>query len=567
MIAKTTASLIWTAVFAAAFAVGFARTGLAEETADPSVRLYDTGTPAAAALTPEAVAARAGWVQVPADHTTHAFRGDVAFANDRLVIVVRAKGAGPEVYTLAGKQAAWWARLAPVRQAGAAATPVRIVENTPGAVAVADAGAAGVTLRLTTGQPYIEVRPGEGVDGIDVECGPLSQVIVPEFFGDDMAFAPQATGLRPIGLPAESVVLGLGGSGDRITVCVWKGRGVTVETAGAETAGAFGGWRLRGIAGATVWLAVLQGPGLWHARAMAADDGGKTLGLPWTPPYAAKWRCDLTGADFLTASSTSAGPSSAEEFAGADARANPLRFAAGAAAVQAPLGGTCRGLLVYLLDRSRATPLTEFTPVDILRNTLGVGPCQYILETEGLATGENPTPDQVMTWTESQFRKGKDAKAADEIRGRLKAMSDLVARTQTRIKQYADFAAGVRAATALEKDAAGQGALAQALAPTLLRLRQSAETGLAATDPPERVGKLADDVAALIGKENALARVQELGNGFRAIGAAQDESLANDRMAVRWLREQCRTAASGTSAEAAQARRIQDMAERFLQGK
>ena len=88
------------------------------------------------------------------------------------------------------------------------------------------------------------------------------------------------------------------------------------------------------------------------------------------------------------------------------------------------------------MDRSQATPLTTFTPIDILRGTLGVGPCQYILQTEGLASDANPTPDNVMTWIEKQFSRKKEKKAADEIRERLAQMVEHVGQAQARIDQY-----------------------------------------------------------------------------------------------------------------------------------
>ena len=74
--------------------------------------------------------------------------------------------------------------------------------------------------------------------------------------------------------------------------------------------------------------------------------------------------------------------------------------------------------------------MTTFTPIDILRGTLGVGPCQYILQTEGLASDANPTPDNVMTWVEKQFSRKKEKKAADEIRERLAQMVEHVGQAQ-----------------------------------------------------------------------------------------------------------------------------------------
>ena len=39
--------------------------------------------------------------------------------------------------------------------------------------------------------------------------------------------------------------------------------------------------------------------------------------------------------------------------------------------------------MIYPINRCRETPLEEFTVVDVVRATLGVGPCEYILDVEG----------------------------------------------------------------------------------------------------------------------------------------------------------------------------------------
>ena len=39
--------------------------------------------------------------------------------------------------------------------------------------------------------------------------------------------------------------------------------------------------------------------------------------------------------------------------------------------------------VIYPLGRANTTPLDAFTVVDIVRATLGVGPCEYILDLEG----------------------------------------------------------------------------------------------------------------------------------------------------------------------------------------
>src|SRR6202041_3223821 len=40
-------------------------------------------------------------------------------------------------------------------------------------------------------------------------------------------------------------------------------------------------------------------------------------------------------------------------------------------------------VVVYPINRVKETPLDAYTVVDVMRNTLGVGPCEHILDLEG----------------------------------------------------------------------------------------------------------------------------------------------------------------------------------------
>ena len=91
----------------------------------------------------------------------------------------------------------------------------------------------------------------------------------------------------------------------------------------------------------------------------------------------------------------------------------------------------------------------------MLRNTLGVGPCQYILQTEGLASEGSPTADAVMTWIEKQFKRKKQKSSADEIRERLGLMVAHVGQAQKRIERYGRLAAEIGGA--VPRRAGGRG--------------------------------------------------------------------------------------------------------------
>jgi soluble cytochrome b562 len=214
-------------------------------------------------------------------------------------------------------------------------------------------------------------------------------------------------------------------------------------------------------------------------------------------------------------------------------------------------------LVVYPIDRSTATPLTATCPTDVMRNTLGVGPCQYILACEGLAAQGDPTPNSVMGWVEKQFEQKKDKKAADDLKERLDQMTKHVADAQARIDRYAESAAQVR------KALAGQPGADQFL-PILDDLARFAAAGRSPAAVPAHTRELAGEVLALIGQENAIAPCRPLGEQLRAIGAVQDRALAKCRMMVRRLQAQGRTIAAGDPAKAKLAQEVERLAERIL---
>jgi hypothetical protein len=188
--------------------------------------------------------------------------------------------------------------------------------------------------------------------------------------------------------------------------------------------------------------------------------------------------------------------------------------------------------IIYPIDRTKATPLTTILPIDVMRNTLGVGPCQYVLQAEGLATEANPTPEQVSHWVEQQFKRKKEKAARDDIKDRLAQMADHVGRVQARIGQYGESAKQLR--TLCQKHAGDEG-VARCLA-ILDHLDQAAAMR---GDEPKAAKQLGDAVVALIGKENALEECQKLGEAIRAIGSAQDAALARCRLHVRRIRAEC----------------------------
>jgi len=508
----------------------------AEEADSPAVRLFDTGTPSAKPLSEEAVAKRDGWKLVPEDDLAHKFTGDAVLQNDKLTVVLRQAGWMAEAYSSTEKGAKLRASVSHV---GARTSwtdlgvPVKTLENSSAAVMLEAAFklpvAPSMRFRLTAGERILEVRPGGGATAVAVQSK-ARHVVVPDFNGDDMVFGGSA--FSGIDLPADNFLLSLLAGGDGILMCGWQSNR---QNAALTTAGA-GEGDLSCVTTVTcegdkrIWLAFLEGPALWHSQAAGTRDN-------WKPLFSAKWRCSrVREAGFADSWDLEKGPT-AEQLASK---------------------GT-GPVLIYPFDRTRETPLTAFCPVDLLRNTMGVGPCQYILELEGLASEENPTPDLVMTWVEKQFQKKSSAKAADEIAERFRRMIEQVRHAQARVEQYAAFARIVRG-LCTDKDAPKG---AQALLPTVGRIDETLKAFAQAGATPERAGQLATEIVGLAGKGGALADCQRLGAQVRAIGTAQSAALSRCRMAARWLRAQARILAREPGG-AELAKQVQTRAEEIL---
>ena len=558
---------------------GTAAPGGQDDPAAPSTVVFDTGSPSAGPLSAAVLKSRSGWTAIAEDNLTHRFQGDAVVANDGLIVVLRTKAAGAEVYS---RTAAGPKRRVDLCPASTAKGPsriasVRILENNPGAVMLAagftaaDGGTCSLTYRLTAGQVIVEVLPGAGADRLLVACE-ARYVIVPDFFGDDMVFrAERPSRLR---LPAENFFVNLLDRGNAQVMCVWQSRkqeAVAVSSAGRQPA--LTGCEVQAMKGKSIWVAVLEGPNVWHERAISAADADAEVTLDWKPPFPAKWRADLVGSNGPARSWYFQGPEGAGEPL-AKGPLHPCRLEGDRAvlrlrqdaAVSPSVWPYPAAMVVYAMDRTRATPLTTFCPIDVLRNTLGVGPCQYILQTEGLATDANPTPDSVATWIETQFKRKREKGAAAEMRELLDQMVQHVGHTQTRIEQYGRLAGDVEALGAADTQGGGAAGI-EAIGRLAEKLRQTVAASGGTPGSADRATRLANQIGSLVGKPAAMAECVRIGAELRGIGAVQDRTLSNCRMTARWIKQSAVMVGEEDPPKAAWARKIaarveQDLAEK-----
>ena len=510
---------------------------LSAEEESPLTRLFDAGTAAPVPLTEAAVTKRAGWKLIPEDTLNHTFAGDAAYLNDKLMVVLRRSGSGAEVYAKATGGFKLRAALGCATALTAPGTPLgqfKIVENSGSAVMLEATGrpnnSAALRLRLTTGESILECRSAEGSGFLEVQSQ-SSCVIVPDYFGDDMIFGSNDFCGRC--LPTENLCLNLLGGGEAILMSVCQTNGQEMWLCPAAPGAPLDLRRQRmGLQkGQNLWLAFLESPQLWTV-------GSFPIKRAWQPPFPAQWRVSVLRAG---------------------ATADSWEFHRGPTPSQA--AGPHQGpLLIYPLDRTSDTPLTATCPTDVMRNTLGVGPCQYILACEGMAAQGDPTPNSVMNWVEKQFQQKKEKKAADDIKERLEVMVKHVAEARARLTRYQDFATRARALLAERPGMESPRAI-------VANLDRFLAAGLAPGASPDRARQLAEQLAAQIGKENALAACQELGAQLRALGTVQDSTLARCRMAVRRLRQEGRTMTAPAPGAGDPAQAVRSLAEQMLQSK
>jgi hypothetical protein len=179
-----------------------------------------------------------------------------------------------------------------------------------------------------------------------------------------------------------------------------------------------------------------------------------------------------------------------------------------------------------------------------MRETLGVGPCQYVLDAEGLGqkgAAEAATPEPTAHWIERELAKKPARRDGEAIAQRLSAMVEHVRRAQERIDLYRRFARAAGELCRKEKDGDLTGQIRFAAA-ILEDMAPPAPASGPATGPaappasiPTQVEAMANGIAKLADDERALEKSRDALAAIRAAGARQDYELAKLRMGMRRL--------------------------------
>jgi len=270
------------------------------------------------------------------------------------------------------------------------------------------AGEVQARLKLGLGKCFVEVVPGSGAAALQVRASARFSFI-PDFFGNDVLYDPCETAVAKVFAPAENFLVSLVEGHAALSMITWPKDGGEEVSLCCEGTGADRRFTATQVSfnGKSIFVAVVVREGTWFERDLRTAKKDTTLVVEgWEPPFPAKWMTVLVkrpaaGAAMGTASETVPVPhlAPAGDTPYSDVYIHPhvpswfsggqwrLYLETSLTHMMTRRKITVPEFLVainYPRDRVKQTPLTALTLVDVMRDTLGAGPCQYILDLEGL---------------------------------------------------------------------------------------------------------------------------------------------------------------------------------------
>jgi hypothetical protein len=543
------------------------------ENTKAGMAVWDTGRAAA----PVHLGDKDGWTAIAPRSVAVSFKGDAVLTNGRIAVVLRTRDATLEIHALRPEATAARVRLRLHTKAGEPGTRLERVALTENTKAGACLEAAFKTakgdeivgkFRLKRGEVSVQVEPGAGAGRLRVES-PGRFVILPDFFADDIVIDAAKLPLESAELPSENFVLHPTAQGAAVALSVFENRkqDVKVTLAGTGARRQVTGSEI-GFEGKKIWVALLEAPGIWHAHSVTTADKGKIVPLGWKMPFPAQWRVDFTRTGELTDSwemllqeakdgdfvKPSLLGSGAERLPPSRRRWNtvlgtypyPCWSSPDREGYVQPLKSAALQfdgpLVVYPLGRVKQTPLDVYTVVDVMRNTLGVGPCEHILDLEGQKSEyRGRATCSVRDTLNPIYAAHEQAKRRADVDKTLDEGLTFVKHIRGRITRYIDFGHKMRAYLAEERQAHPE--LADFIAEMdmiaqEINSRVAARAGKIQT--PEHVAKMNEEFRkTVLGYEgpDALKRCQDYTRALVVIGDNQDELSGECRWVVKTLRQ------------------------------
>ncbi len=550
------------------------RTIAQQEVAQAAVQLFDTGIPSPAPLAAALLTRKPAWTEIPEDKIPTSFKGDAVLINDRLALVLRQGASGAELYSLSAGVASQRAVLAPV---GSGSTRTlksfTVLENSQasGAAEATFAASDGQTLslrfELKLGQPFVLTERRAATVSLRVETA-CRFVIMPDFFADDIVVDAEELPITQAELPSDNLLLRLTPDCQAIVMTVLKRNAEDIHVAVAGSPGnrLFTDSELRFDQDGKIWVGVLAAPAIWHQPNIPTNQIAPVTRLDWKAPFPAQWRIDWRQQHNLTDSwemlnEGPAGGLTKQSLTGGQENipANRKRWTTVLGEFQYPAwidreGYGClqplnrpalrlRGpALIYPINRVASTPLDAFTVLDLVRNTLGVGPCEYVLDVEGQQSKyKGRATCSVRDTLNPIYASGQQLQRTAEIEKVLEDLMIFIRHIRGRIEGYVAFGHATLAYLAEQKQAHPE--LAGGLR-ELDDLARTIDTRLAARreqiKTPDEAARMVEEFRRTVlhhEGQDALAKCKQYTEGWVGIGGNQDELVGECRWAVRMIRQ------------------------------
>jgi hypothetical protein len=545
-----------------------------------AVSLFDTRTVSAPPLAATLLNSKPGWTRLAEDDTEHRFTGDAVLANDRMALVLRRGATGVELYARAAADFTLRARLAPRPLRDAKLESVTIDENSLAQCAVQAqfrtprGQTAVLTFELATGQGFVRSEARAGATGLAVSA-PARYLVLPDFFADDIVIDAAELPVATAELPSENFLLHLvpGGGSIVMTVTSQRAGDARVELSGQGTERQVVSTELEYGRQGKIWVAVLEAPALWHQQQVALAQAGKILPLAWKAPFPAQWRVDWRQSDRLTNSwemllQRSDGefdkPGWLSEMATIPANRSRWNTVLGRFPYPCWIDGSACGflqplkskkvtfdgpVLIFPIARVRGTPLDQYTVVDLVRATLGVGPCEYVLDVEGQgAAMKGRATCGTRDALKPIYKAGQQRQRRAEIEKILQDVVIFVTHIRSRIDQYVAFGRQTDAWLAAQQQAHPElkpfldemRTLAQAMEADFEKRKENIRTPQYVIDLTNEFRRNVMDYEG----PDALERCNKITNAIVVVGGNQDELVGECRRDVRVLRQRAALAAA-----------------------
>lgn len=565
-------------VFAAASIGVTAEAPPAAET--PGVYLFDTVRPLTGKDASETLRDPSAWHRAVWDRLDHRFQGDAVLMNRQIALVLRKESAGAEVYSRSPQA---WSRRAVVIPCGLKRAEklvsVKPAVNDGETVAVeatfeaADGRPLGLVCELRQHAVFVKAEPRGETSRLRIELAGRFGA-VPDFYADDIVLDATRIPVPRTHIPSENM-FAQRLDGDVLAVTLWDGppQDIAMTLAGSGDARRIDGLEIDWARPGKAYLALLDFPGACYAATFdqlperTEPIAGFKLQKPvkrleWQMPFPAQWRVDFAtdrvdGAQILSREMSAPYPYPLK-----GGRCQGFRFIKPSyvwdwgGGTQTEMSGTpdtypswvdlegrgfvrpaagSHAVLVYPFDRGRGTPLESLTLTDLVRQTLGVGPCRYILDADRRMA---QTPGIFTCGGTDMLKKmeGHVTERRVEAEKLLDGMVTFMNAYRRRIDQYSAFKRDLIAYLETQQ---GDQPERRAFARKIKSLLEGIPTEMT-QDYPKIVEKLAAEYRTTLDSDGSAARKRraDLQPLFPAAGGAQDNVLAKCHQTAKLVRYQ-----------------------------